>query len=102
MSSEVHVSRLPLSAQPVEAVRPCAFYMTQMQSAVRPKEKAVPTENHSALHHRCLLNPGRTDGPDGEAVGFEQCSVERQTQCQLHRRARLSSLNKTCSAHPIV
>jgi len=42
-----------------------------------------------------MLNPGRTTGPDGEAIGPVDCTLNRQCVCQAHRRKRFARLHST-------
>lgn len=49
----------------------------------------------AGLSHRCMLNPGRAIGPDGEAIGPMNCTMARQCVCQAHRRSRFARLHST-------
>ena len=96
MSNENHI---PASVTPAiyadDPPHPCAFYITEMLSNPRREENpAVPAR--SAMRHRCLLNPGRVNGPDGKIISVIECSLERQAACQSCRRADLARLNATC------
>ncbi len=74
----------------------CAFY----QAALLPASPSGSAENgpgSSGLQHRCLLNPGRLQGPDGKEIGLSACTLERQAQCQAQRRAMLARL---CTSLP--
>ena len=95
MSNESPIPAPPTNAiRLVEPARPCAFYITEMVAAPRPENAAPP--GRSAMRHRCLLNPGRAYGPDGNGISVGECSPERQALCQSHRRADLARLNATC------
>ena len=97
-------SPVPASAPPVvpavEAPHPCAFYITEMTANPR-REDAAPAPGRSAMRHRCLLNPGRSHGPDGNGIGLGECSLERQARCQSCRRADLARLNATLPSRAI-
>ncbi len=100
MSSEISVP--PLTGASVEAPHPCAFYITEMIANPRREDAApAPSAGGSAMRHRCLLNPGRSHGPDGKGIGFGECSLERQSLCQSCRRADLARLNATLPSRAI-
>ena len=101
MSSEIPVP--PSANATLEAPRPCAFYITEMIASPRREDETVPAASgRSAMRHRCLLNPGRSHGPDGNGIGFGECSLERQSLCQSCRRADLARLNATLPTRAIV
>jgi hypothetical protein len=77
-----------------QAPRPCAFYQAAMASAAhlaRGGEGCAP----AGLSHSCMLNPGRSCGPDGEEIGPIACTPARQAACQAHRRKRIARLHAT-------
>jgi hypothetical protein len=69
------------------APKPCAFYSVMMAAAGAP-----------GISHRCLLNPGKAQGPDGAAIGVSQCTLERQAQCQAQRRANFARLHASAAS----
>lgn len=80
------------------APRPCAFYQAVMPSASRAKHRASAGGDRvslTGLVHRCMLNPGRTCGPDGEDIGPTACTLGRQGTCQAHRRKKIAGLHAT-------
>ena len=83
------------------APRPCAFYHAAMlpmalkQQGIANRVDAGAT---SGLSHRCILNPGRSSGPDGEEIGPAVCTPARQAVCQGHRRMKIARLHATLPA----
>src|SRR5689334_4794079 len=71
--------------------RPCAFYQAAMHTP-RQTEEAASGSPPSALRHCCLINSGKSVGPDGEAIGPTLCTPERQASCQAQRRLALARL----------
>lgn len=82
-----------------EAQRPCAFYNAVMCS-VQHTPRAVGLDSSEPAHglkHRCILNPGRDYGPDGQVIGPQDCTMARQCVCQVHRRSNIARLHATAS-----
>ena len=80
------------------APRPCAFYHASMPTAPKmPRDFARGVDGcaTSGLSHRCILNPGRSSGPDGEEIGPLACTPARQVLCQAHRRMKIARLHAT-------
>lgn len=100
MSNESPISTSASADPSVEPPHPCAFYITEMIANPR-REDAGTAPARSAMRHRCLLNPGRSHGPDGNRIGFGECSLERQASCQACRRADLARLNATLPTRAI-
>ena len=93
VSSEIPGS--PSADSTAEAPHPCAFYITEMIANPRRDDAPDAASGRSSMRHRCLLNPGRAHGPDGNGIGLGECSLERQSLCQSCRRADLARLNAT-------
>ena len=79
------------------APRPCAFYHAAMPSADarRTAADSGTSDMPTGLSHRCILNPGRLAGPDGEEIGPLICTLSRQSECQTHRRKKMARLHAT-------
>jgi hypothetical protein len=81
------------SVPTTDAPRPCAFYQAAMPTASHLRRSAMEKEaSAGGLNHRCMLNPGRTCGPDGENIGPLICTLARQGGCQAHRRKNIARL----------
>lgn len=65
----------------------CAFYQAAMQ-----QPNAAASE-HRTLRHSCLLNPGKTLGPDENPINPSDCTLARQSQCQAQRRQAFDRLH---------
>ncbi len=88
-SNENRVQGTPTVAAP----RRCAFYQAEMAPTARATEKNILAV--SALTHRCLINAGKTSGPDGNQIGPTACTPDRQSACQTSRRQALMRLHAT-------
>lgn len=79
------------------ATRPCAFYQAKLVTARRtviPLSVAEKT-TESALKHQCMLNPGKSHGPDGAEISLSGCTLARQKQCHALRRQAFAQLYAT-------
>ena len=81
--------RASMETEKVAASRRCAFY----QAAMQPTIAAPSGDEARTLRHSCLLNPGKTLGPDGNKIGPLDCTLARQAQCQAERRQGLARLH---------
>ena len=82
-------------------LRRCAFYQASMSSDHVNRRVAEKSEA-SAMKHRCMLNPGRAEGPDGIEIGPTICTMERQSACQKARRDVFARLNGMVAAAILV
>jgi hypothetical protein len=82
--SSLDVQQASLEAS-ATAPRPCAFYSARMS--------AGGADESGGICHRCLLNPGKSHGPDGEEIGLSLCTMARQGTCQAQRRAKFARLH---------
>ena len=74
----------------------CGFYQAAMQSpAASRKFVSKIAVEAKTLSHRCLLNPGKNNGPDGNGIGVSECTLARQSLCQAQRRAAFARLHAT-------
>jgi hypothetical protein len=96
VKNEIGIRQGSVSEIEGAAPRPCAFYVAAMPGASR---KQAPTPERATLKHRCLLNPGRSVGPDGEGISPMLCTPERQNDCQAQRREALARLYATLPAN---
>ena len=78
-------------------LRRCAFYQASMSSDHVNRRNTEKSEL-SAMKHRCMLNPGRAEGPDGVEIGPMKCTMERQSACQKARRDVFAKLNGMVAA----
>ncbi len=72
--------------------RPCAFYQASI-NAGHVNRLSVEKSEGSRMKHRCMLNPGRTEGPDGNEISPLVCTMGRQGDCQKARREVFARLN---------
>jgi hypothetical protein len=81
----------PASQESEEIAAPCrcAFYQAAMQ------QPSVSAREHRALRHSCLLNPGKSLGPDENPINPSDCTLARQSQCQAQRRQAFDRLHAT-------
>lgn len=83
------------------AARPCAFCQASPLSSASLRPEANESSANTGSHV-CMLHAGNV-GPDGKAVAPNDCTSERQVECQSHRRlrfARLCAQPITMSASP--
>ena len=82
--------------------RTCVFF--QAAFVPTPQGENTPTGMATRLSvegvaaHSCMLNPGRSCGPDGEAIAEPLCTLERQGICQVQRRQAFARLVATMPA----
>lgn len=89
------------SAPDMDAPRPCAFYQAAMPASPHTRRHIADSQERppsGGLAHRCMLNPGRASGPDGEEIGPLVCTLSRQGGCQQHRRKNIARLYETLPA----
>ena len=81
----------------VPAPRPCAFYQAKLVPITRTLIPLSATEQttESALKHHCMLNPGKSSGPDGLEISLGGCTLARQKQCYAQRRQAFARLYAT-------
>lgn len=76
----------------IENHRPCAFYQASINTG-HVNRLSVEKSEGSRMKHRCMLNPGRTEGPDGKEISPMVCTMGRQGDCQKARREVFARLN---------
>ena len=72
------------------AARPCAFCQTSPLTSASSRPEAHESSANSGSH-TCMLHAGKM-GPDGRAITPNDCTSERQVECQSHRRLRFARL----------
>jgi hypothetical protein len=84
------MSNLTIYTKSDVSARPCAFCQANplTSAALRPDANAGSANSGS---HTCMLNAGKV-GPDGKAIALQDCTSERQVECQSHRRLRFARL----------
>lgn len=91
MSNHETVTNVARTAS-AAAVRPCAFCQAETRHAL------LRRENSRSATYRCLLNPGKMHGPDGDEISLTACTPQRQLDCQAQRRQEFARLCATVPA----
>ena len=84
------MSKLIMVNNPDVASRPCAFCQAAPLASASPDPLTGEAGANPGSHH-CMLHAGGI-GPDGKMVTPQDCTSERQVECQSHRRLRFARL----------